>query len=85
MSTPTIKEIRWDVMDRSYDRITSAQKKTFEELGLPLEVEVPKCIMEDELVHDETGEYNFKALEDMLSDWLSDTYGYCHYGFEIDI
>ena len=38
-------------------------------LGLPNEVEVPEEVGDDE--------------ED-ISDWLSDTFGYCHYGFEID-
>lgn len=34
-----------------------------------------------------TFEYTGDAdeLEDMISDWLSDEYGYCHYGFEYSI
>lgn len=36
---------------------------------LPTEVEIPKGVTD----------------EDEISDWLSDEYGYCHYGFELDI
>lgn len=26
-----------------------------------------------------------EGLEDFLSDWLSDTYGFCHFGFAFEI
>lgn len=28
---------------------------------------------------------NEEGLEDFLSDWLSDAYGFCHFGFEYEI
>ena len=30
------------------------------------------------------GEFEKEQLLDDISDWLSDTYGYCHFGFEIE-
>ena len=31
----------------------------------------------------EDGEFDEERFFDDVSDWLSDTYGYCHKGFEI--
>lgn len=42
---------------------------------LPQEVEIPEEIVD----LDEDGEYDV----DGISDWLSDEFGFCHYGFKL--
>lgn len=44
--------------------------------GLPVNVEIPEDILKD-VPEEEIGE--------VVSDWLSDTYGFCHKGFAISI
>lgn len=39
---------------------------------LPTEVEIPSYLITDE-----------DDLLDDISDWLSDEYGFCHFGFEL--
>ena len=34
--------------------------------------------------YESDGEFEKEQLLDDISDWLSDTYGYCHFGFEIE-
>lgn len=38
-------------------------------VSLPTEVEIPETIAED---------------DDVISDWLSDQFGFCHFGFGIE-
>lgn len=61
--------IKWD-----------ATKEDIEECKLPNEVEIPKEISDDP-------EYQspemWDALVEHISDWLSDTFEFCHCGFEI--
>lgn len=62
--------IKWDVTD-------SAEDMTKEEMDeilstLPTEVEIPSYLITDE----------DDSLED-ISDWLSDEYGFCHFGFDL--
>lgn len=45
-----------------------------ENLDLPTEVDIP-----DEVVAEQ------EDYEDAISDWLSDEYGFCHYGYELTI
>ena len=40
--------------------------------NLPTEVEIPSYLITDE-----------DDLLDDISDWLSDEYGFCHFGFEL--
>lgn len=47
-----------------------------EDIDLPNEVEAPNEIVKD--FNDE------EELLDYLSDWLSDEYGFCHDGFNIE-
>jgi len=42
-------------------------------LGIPTEVEIP-----------EDFDNNDEDFEELVSDWLSDTYGYCHEGFDLE-
>ena len=46
---------------------------------LPNEVEIPEDIANDPELAEDRG-----ALEETIGCWLSDTYGYCHYGFELE-
>lgn len=48
----------------------------FEGDPLPTEVEIP-----DEYATDPELLNNLDMLEETISDWLSDTYGWCHEGF----
>lgn len=64
--------INWDVTD-------GAEEMTEEEIQevlstLPTEVEIPLCIT-DSIKNDD--------IEEIISDWLSNTYGFCHNGFYI--
>ena len=49
---------------------TDGDMEVFDEL--PTEVEIPDYLITDE-----------DDLLDDVSDWLSDEYGFCHFGFEL--
>ena len=63
--------IKWDVTDGSEDMT----KEDMDEIlsTLPTEVEIP-----DYLITDDEDD-----LLDDVSDWLSDEYGFCHFGFDL--
>lgn len=54
--------------DFIHARLLEDPDRQYEILGLPLEVEIPD---------------NITDLDD-VADWLTETYGYCHGGFEIE-
>lgn len=62
--------IKWDVTDGAEDMT----KEEMDEIlsTLPTEVEIPSYLITDE----------DDSLED-ISDWLSDEYGFCHFGFDL--
>lgn len=62
--------IKWDVIDGAEDMT----KEEMDEIlsTLPTEVEIPSYLITDE----------DDSLED-ISDWLSDEYGFCHFGFDL--
>ena len=64
-----IKNIKWDVDE---------ENKCYTEY-LPTELEVSRTELHAENVND------LNELYDIVADWLSDSYGYCHYGFELEI
>lgn len=66
-----IVRIKWD---------TDGDQDVFD--FLPQEVEVPSKFSEENYTED--GEFDEDAMWDDISDWLSDTYGFCHGGFEIE-
>lgn len=66
-----IKNIKWD---------TDGDKKTFS--SLPQEVALDENRLYLELKPDD--ECYEDELLDAVSDWLSDEYGFCHGGFEIE-
>lgn len=47
------------------------------ELNLPTEVEIPDYLLDG---YDGT---NIETYCQDISDWLSDKYGFCHFGFEV--
>ena len=49
---------------------------------LPTEIDITEEFDFEEYEID--GEFEKDQLLDDISDWLSDTYGYCHFGFEIE-
>lgn len=59
--------IKWDI---DYD----------DTMVLPTEVEIPEEIASDP---DYANPDYEEALAEYIADWLSDTYGYCHEGFDI--
>lgn len=66
-----IKNIKWD---------TDGDQEVFD--FLPQEVEVPSRFSEGNYM--ENGEINEDAMWDDISDWMSDAYGFCHGGFEVE-
>lgn len=55
---------------------TDGDMEVFE--SLPTEVEIPDNFLEG---YDGT---NFDTYYPDISDWLSDEYGFCHFGFDIE-
>lgn len=49
---------------------------------LPTEIDITEEFDFEEYEID--GEFEKEQLLNDISDWLSDTYGYCHFGFEIE-
>ena len=49
---------------------------------LPTEIDITEEFDFEEYEID--GEFEEEQLLDDISDWVSDTYGYCHFGFEIE-
>lgn len=66
-----IKNIKWD---------TDGDKEVF--ASLPQEVEFDETTLNLECEPDEEG-YEDELL-DAVSDWLTDEYGFCHGGFEVE-
>ena len=56
------------------------EDKNQDDLGLPSEV-----VIDGELLVDNLDDLEDAWLDDEVSDWLSDNYGYCHYGFDIEV
>lgn len=67
--------IKWDVTDGAEDMT----KEDMDEIlsTLPTEVEIPDNLIDDDEDFDEDYYYSD------ISDWLSDEYGFCHFGFEL--
>ena len=63
--------IQWDVSDND---LTKKEQKALLK-SLPTEIEIPDNILEDEDEDD---------YEDIISDYISDETGFCHYGFELE-
>lgn len=63
--------IKWDVTDGAEDMT----KEDMDEIlsTLPKEVEIPDYLKTDDK----------DDLLDEVSDWLSDEYGFCHFGFDL--
>lgn len=71
-------------MCRSFEVISGKKNKGDKELLkiLPTEIDITEEFDFEEYEID--GEFEKEQLLDDISDWLSDTYGYCHFGFEIE-
>nr|DAD82983.1 MAG TPA: hypothetical protein [Siphoviridae sp. ctXZx16] len=70
--------IKWDTSDEEWnDTLTSSMINAIAD-NLPTEVNIP-----EELIKGYDGT-NLDTYYPDISDWLSDKYGFCHYGFEIE-
>lgn len=67
------KKIEWD---------TDGDKEVFE--ALPQEVELPGRFNRDNYM-DESGEVDEMSWSEDIGDYLSDTYGFCHSGFTMEM
>lgn len=69
--------IKWDTSDEEWnDTLTSSMVNEIA-ANLPTEVNIP-----EELIKDYDGT-NLDTYYSDISDWLSDKYGFCHFGFEV--
>lgn len=64
--------INWDVTDGTEEMTEDEIQEVLS--TLPTEVEIPSYIIDSAEDDD---------IEEMISDWLSDTYEFCHNGFDI--
>lgn len=67
-----ITNIKWD---------TDGDEEVF--ATLPQEIDVPEYFLEKKNFEVD-GEYSKDEMLDQLSDWLSDEYGFCHGGFDVE-
>lgn len=67
-----ITNIKWD---------TDGDEEIF--ATLPQEIDVPEYFLEKKNFEVD-GEYSRDEMLDQLSDWLSDEYGFCHGGFDVE-
>lgn len=67
-----ITNIKWD---------TDRDEEVF--ATLPQEIDVPEYFLEKKNFEVD-GEYSRDEMLDQLSDWLSDEYGFCHGGFDVE-
>jgi len=84
IKVPHIIEVDWDLEDVEIDDVidieTLSQDEIRTELGLPLRVKLPLGLME-ELVEAEVE--GFQDKYEIVSDYLSDAYGYTLYGWKL--
>lgn len=65
--------IKWDVTDGAEDMTQEEMNEVLE--TLPTEVDIPDSLIDEEFDED----YYYSDI----SDWLSNEYGFCHFGFEL--
>ena len=65
--------IKWDVTDGVEDMTQEEMNEVLE--TLPTEVNIPDSLIDEEFDED----YYYSDI----SDWLSNEYGFCHFGFEL--
>lgn len=65
--------IKWDVTDGAEDMTQEEMNEVLE--TLPTEVDIPDSLIDKEFDED----YYYSDI----SDWLSNEYGFCHFGFEL--
>ena len=69
--------IKWDTNDEEWEDTITADIVDVLVDNLPTEVEIPNNLLEG---YDST---NFDTYYSDISDWLSNEYGFCHFGFEL--
>ena len=65
--------IKWDITDGAEDMTQEEMNEVLE--TLPTEVNIPDSLIDEEFDED----YYYSDI----SDWLSNEYGFCHFGFEL--
>lgn len=66
--------IKWDFSDTEYE---------YEPPSLPTSVIIPEDKYDKDKFDSEDAELVEEAIEE-VSDWLTDTYGFCHKGLDLD-
>lgn len=69
--------IKWDTNDEEWEDTITADIVDVLVDNLPTEVEIPNNLLEG---YDGT---NSDTYYSDISDWLSNEYGFCHFGFEL--
>lgn len=69
--------IKWDANDEEWEDTMTADIVDVLVDNLPTEVEIPNNLLEG---YDGT---NSDTYYSDISDWLSNEYGFCHFGFEL--
>lgn len=74
-----ISNIQWDVTDGAEEMT----KKEIKEIlaTLPTSVDIDKKDLDKYNIQDDS---DFDEIVDAAGDYLSDTYGFCHYSFDIE-
>tara|TARA_Y100001973_G_scaffold100639_1_gene162125 strand:+ start:1103 stop:1330 length:228 start_codon:yes stop_codon:yes gene_type:complete len=69
--------VKWDYDNTDYEELSC--EAFLEATGIPALVEIPEHIVKEyqELKPDDPGDADY-----LISDWLSNEYGWCHYGWK---
>ena len=76
-----VTDIDWDIDDVWRDE---DDPSCYPELGVAYDVDLP-CLIEITVNDKEVDINDPEALDDYISLWLSDNYGYCPNGFSFDV
>lgn len=60
-----------------------ADNETCEECGLPRNIDVPAYVLKNTGYNGHNEAELISAEMEEIGDWLSDTFGFCHAGFEL--
>ena len=76
---PTGKVIvEWDI-EGGYDEDDFDGEPSYDDLGLPEIVAIPDEVMDE--YNEQSLQYGHSQAEQLITDWLSDEYGFCHFGW----
>ena len=70
--------VEWDI-EGGYDEDDYEGIPSYEDLGLSETVNIPENIMN--LYNTEASQSGHPQAQQIITDWLSDEYGFCHFGW----